>query len=528
MADLKYSPDDYGATSVVVAVDDAGLTAHDAADMARLGKAQQFHRNFSYWSTFGFVSIYMATWEFSLVSMTPAIPAVGFGGFFWTFMGCMVCYGAVVASLAEICSMSPTAGGQYHWVSEFAPPAWQREMSYAAGWMSSLGWIASLAGGTYACADLVSVAVGIVWGDGVVITAWQLFLIILGMLLVTIVLNTLGARSLPALEVASLVGHTVGFVVVVGVLWGMCRPLNSSREVFLGFENNSGWSNYGAACLLTQVSIIWSMLGSDTIVHIAEEVKDASIIVPQAMFWSYVLNSAMAFVMVITMLYCLGPLESILDADLPYLNLFSNTGSTSAALFLAIVLILLVYAGNITALATTSREVWAFSRDRGFPFSTWISHLNRRYDQPFNAVYLSTFLSIIISLVSLGSSLAFSIITSLSLLALMSTYSLSIGCVLLRRIQGPELPHARWSLGRWGGPINLLAVVYSAFIVLMSCFPSEYSPALEDANWAPLIWAAVILFSLVAYLFHGKKHFTPPVMFIEGKRGEGVGVQKVS
>lgn len=154
--------------------------------------------------------------------------------------------------------------------------------------------------------------------------------------------------------------------------------------------------------------------------------------------------------------------------------------------------------------------------------------MHRKYDMPFNAVYISTLVSIILSLVSLGSSLAFTIIASLSLLALMSTYSLSIGCVLLRRIQGPELPHARWSLGRWGLPINLLAVVYSAFIVVMSCFPGGASPAPVDANWAPAIWGAVILLSVVAYVFHGRKHFTPPVMFIEGKRAAGVGVQKVA
>lgn len=153
--------------------------------------------------------------------------------------------------------------------------------------------------------------------------------------------------------------------------------------------------------------------------------------------------------------------------------------------------------------------------------------MNPKYDQPFNAVYLSTAIAVLLSCVSLGSSLAFSIITSLSLLALMSTYSVSIGCVLLRRITGPDLPHARWSLGRLGGPINLLAVVYSAFIVLMSCFPSESSPGLADANWAPLIWAAVILLSVVAYVFHGREHFTPPVMFIEGQRVDGVGIQKV-
>lgn len=303
----------------------------------------------------------------------------------------------------------------------------------------------------------------------------------------------------------------------------------------------------------------------------AEEVRDASLVVPQAMWWSYVVNSAMAVVMVITMLFCIGPLESILDADLPYLNLFANTGSDSAALFLAIVLVILIYSGNVTALATTSREVWAFARDRGFPFSSWISHvsqslaanihshriedhsaksthtltqadpnppppltqMNHKYDQPFNAVYLSTFISIVISLVSLGSSLAFNIIASLSLLALMSTYMLSIGCVLLRRVRGsPPLPPARWSLGRWGLPVNAVAVAYSGLVVVMSCFPSGPVPAgggdAADANWAPAIWGAVLVLSAVAYVFHGRRHFTAPVIFVEGRRMEGVDLQKVS
>lgn len=84
----------------------------------------------------------------------------------------------------------------------------------------------------------------------------------------------------------------------------------------------------------------------------------------------------MAFVMLVTMLYTIGPLDSILDADLPYLNLFSNTGSEGVAVFLAVTLLVLIFSGNITALATTSREVWAFARDRGFPCSTWISRVS--------------------------------------------------------------------------------------------------------------------------------------------------------
>ncbi|ROV91839.1 hypothetical protein VMCG_09203 [Cytospora schulzeri] len=515
-------------STVEVASDEApGLISQDALDMARLGKAQQFHRNFNFWSTFGFVSIYMATWEFAIVSMSPSLSTTGYGGFFWTFMGSLLCYSSIVASLAEMSSMSPTAGGQYHWVSEFAPAGWQKQASYASGWMSSLGWISSLAGGVYACAELVQVCVNIGYPDFVV-TSWQNFLIILAMFLITIVLNTLGARFLPAIEVVSLVGHTAGFLVFLGILWGMCRPLNGDSVVFLEFQNNGGWSNLGTVCILNQVSIIWSMLGSDTIVHISEEVRDASLTVPRAMWWSYVLNTTMAFVMIITMLYTIGPLDSILDSDLPYLNLFSNTGSTGIALFLAISLLVLVFSGNITALATTSREVWAFARDKGFPFSAWISNLDRKYDMPSNSIYLSSLIAILLCLVSLGSDTAFNMIISVSLLALMSTYMLSIGCVLVRRIKGQELPRARWSLGRWGLPVNAFAVGYSAFIVLLSCFPDTNPTDAANANMAPVIWGGVILITVVAYMMHGRTKFTPPVIFIGGQGLEGVDVQKVS
>lgn len=32
------------------------------------------------------------------------------------------------------------AKGQYHWVSELAPPQIQKELSYAVGWLTAMGW----------------------------------------------------------------------------------------------------------------------------------------------------------------------------------------------------------------------------------------------------------------------------------------------------------------------------------------------------------------------------------------------------
>lgn len=85
------------------------------------------------------------------------------------------------------------------------------------------------------------------------------------------------------------------------------------------------------------------------------------------------MNVVMGVVMLIVMLFCIGPLDVVLQSDVPYLVLFKNTGSNALAYVLMILLFLLISLGNITALAATSREVWAFSRDKGFPFSKWIS-----------------------------------------------------------------------------------------------------------------------------------------------------------
>ena len=61
---------------------------------------------------------------------------------------------------------------------------------------------------------------------------------------------------------------------------------------------------------------------------------------------------------------------------------------------------------------------------------------------------------IILALLNLGGSEVFNSIIGLMNGAVGSTYALSIGCVLWRRLFGEPLPHARWSLGRWGVPIK--------------------------------------------------------------------------
>ena len=131
----------------------------------------------------------------------------------------------------------------------------------------------------------------------------------------------------------------------------------------------------------------------------------------------------------------------------------------------------------------------------------------------------------LLSLIQLGSDAAFNVLVSLSTLGLMSTYMLSIGCVMLKRIRGEPLPPARWGLGRYGLVVNGFAFLYSAVIMVLCCFPLTLPVGVADANWAPLIWAAVILLAAVMYVAGGKQSYTAPVDFVEGRRADGVELQ---
>lgn len=98
---------------------------------------------------------------------------------------------------------------------------------------------------------------------------WQYTLLMLAFVLVTIGFNTVGAGILPAIETASLFGHIAGWLITFVALWALC-PRNSADEVFTSFVNSGGWSNMGTACLVSQVTVMYCNLGSDSIVHICE------------------------------------------------------------------------------------------------------------------------------------------------------------------------------------------------------------------------------------------------------------------
>lgn len=97
----------------------------------------------------------------------------------------------------------------------------------------------------------------------------------------------------------------------------------------------------------------------------------------------------------------------------------------------------------------------------------------------------------------------------------MTTYCISIGCVLYQRLANPDdLPPAMWSLGKYGLPINAVGFLYSFFTVLWIAWPAAKNPTKETFNWSSVMFAAVIIISTVFYMVSGRKTYSGPVVLV--------------
>ena len=73
------------------------------------------------------------TWEGLLTIFNVGLQDGGPAGLVYGFLFCWAGYTAVVASLAELTSRFPTAGGQYHWTYELAPRKYRNFISWITG-----------------------------------------------------------------------------------------------------------------------------------------------------------------------------------------------------------------------------------------------------------------------------------------------------------------------------------------------------------------------------------------------------------
>jgi choline transport protein len=206
-----------------------------------------------------------------------------------------------------------------------------------------------------------------------------------------------------------------------------------------------------------------------------------------------------------------------LGSDLRFsIQVFINAiGSTKGATALIALMTSIQSFGLVNWMASTARQVFAFGRDGGLPFGQWIAKVDAAGTYPINSLlFVSTFV-VLITLIALGSTVAFNAITSLQILSLMATYLVSLSCVIWRRIWGAPLPRSSFRLGRAALPINIIGLAYCVYLIIFLPWPTFLPTTLEGFNWASVMFVGIMALSAVYYLVWGRKMYQGPVVHVK-------------
>ena len=245
--------------------------------------------------------------------------------------------------------------------------------------MCVLGWQSSVAAVGYTAAQQFEALINLA-DPTYVAKPYQGTLFTIGISLFVILFNTLLIRKLPLFEGIIMILHVFGFFAVVVVLWVM-GPRGDAKEVLTHFEDNAGWGNIGVACLVSILGPIVTLIGADSSCHLSEELKDAAWVLPRSMVATAIVNYSMGLVMTVTLMFTLGDVQAVLASPTgqPYVGVIQNaTQSYAGTVTLTAVVAILMVACGVNQITTSSRQLFAFARDKGLPFSDFLGHVSNR------------------------------------------------------------------------------------------------------------------------------------------------------
>lgn len=136
---------------------------------------------------------------------------------------------------------------------------------------------------------------------------------------------------------------------------------------------------------LAEAQPLTAISGVDGAVHMVEEIKDASTVVPQSMMIGIMVNGVLGFAMLLALLFCIGNVDDALNTPtkFPFIEIFAQaTGSHGGAVGMTTLVLFLIIFATIVTVTATSRMTWAFARDKGLPGSGIIGRVHHPTECP--------------------------------------------------------------------------------------------------------------------------------------------------
>jgi urea carboxylase system permease len=446
----------------------------DATDLAGFGYRQRLDRTLGGFSSFAAGFSYL-----SILTGLPQLFYLGFGAggpaFFWTWPTVLLGQFLVALCFAELAAEYPLSGGVYQWA--------RRVGRGSTGWMA--GWI------YLACATISLAAVALAL-QGVLprLVPWTQFVgdasnpgdvaknaVLLGGLLIvaSTLINVMGVRLLSRINNVGVFAEMAGAVVLIMLLAAGARR---GFGVVLETQGRGDGLPMGYLGPFLAAALVPSfvMYGFDTAGALAEETDDPRRKAPRAILGSLAAVGLAGTLLIIAALLAAPDLS---DPELGRLGggmatiIQEALGSGWGDLLLADV-VLAIAVCTLTVHAAAVRLVFAMARDNGLPGSRSLARMPGSTRTPRLPAILLGLGALAILAANANLPQIVEVMASVAIAWANLAYLFVTVPQLAHRLRDRGVPRRAkglFSLGRWGLPINVLAVVWGVLIVVNVGWP---------------------------------------------------------
>ncbi|KAK0829580.1 hypothetical protein LTR03_016178 [Friedmanniomyces endolithicus] len=375
---------------------------------------------------------------------------------------------SIALSLGELASRYPTSGGPSYWSFQVAPK-YKVALAYITGWVWLIGnWTITLSV-NFGFASLLSATISMYHPD-FLMSDWQLLLVFYALCLFTFVICTFFNKYLPMVDTIC-AGFTALSIVIILIALSVSAASGRHSAAYTLGHYDTSFAGYGSFTFfigLLPSAYTFSAIGM--ISAMAEECADPAVKVPWALSLCVPIGGFAGFFFIIPICATLPPLADVIAAPvgqaLPYI--FHTVMGGLGLIFLVLVITLFC---SISITVAASRCTWAFARDDAIPGAKIWAKVDERLGVPVNSLALVTVVQMLLGLINLGSSSAFTAFVSVGVQALALAYGIPIGISLF--CGRKEVNKARWNLGQTLGTIvNVLALVWIAFELVLFSMPT--------------------------------------------------------
>ena len=468
-----------------------------------LGKFASFAAGVSY------ISILTGTFQLFYFGFGTAGPA-----YLWSWPAVFVGQLCVALCFMELAAKYPVAGSVYNWAKLLG----RRIVGWSAGWLMLTASIVTLA----AVALALQLNLPRIWsgfqiiGDGSGATDFAANAVLLGAILIAITttINALGVRLMAMINSAGVFIELIAAVLIAILL---AANITRGPEVFFSTNGYGAGESGGylGAFLVASLASGYVMYGFDTASSLGEETVEPRRTAPKAIFRailaSFVIGGAILVFAVMAAPDLNDPSLGSPDGSLQSIVESVMWGPLGTVFLICIVIA--VFVCSLAVHTAAIRLTFAMARDNALPFGESLAKVNPKTQTPVVPAVTIGVLAIVILVVNIGQPQIFTVLTSIAIIMIYLAYLMVTGPLLVKRIKGewpPEdlKPGGYFTMGKFGLPVNIAAVVWGAGMALNLAWPREavYGTPWYNTFGAFVYIGGILGVGLLWYALKGRKH----------------------